>query len=111
MESLFYQGSRIPSGPGLETYREWIAAAPGLKLLGHPAWLQGREETPLCSAGHPMTFFFQMESTGSYTVGDDRWGNPGQAPHGVQIHDCGRMYFFVCSHCESRPVRAIIHSL
>jgi hypothetical protein len=128
-----------PSGPwpeddflsvGAQCYRDEIAAAPGAKLFGHPAWLQGPAEYDgfRCPQGHEMPFLLQVDTVEFESGPLSRWcpleDQAAQAalqnrvwdseilcPAGIMIADVGRLYLFVCDRCPGRPIRLFMQSL
>jgi hypothetical protein len=96
------------------------ACAPGSKVGGHPYWLQ-EPDVPTCSCRRPMTLLVTLsgsEFEGATTRWDYSGGDPIESMHdpvpgwitGLEIGDCGYLYFFYCTVCPSRPVRMIAQS-
>ncbi|PXF46955.1 hypothetical protein BWQ96_03293 [Gracilariopsis chorda] len=107
-----------------QDYREdaycFFAEAPSTKVGGFPSWVQDPAEAS-CRCGEDMQLLLTVSSD---DVGDGfsgyRW-----APSDVRrdetgfrdctsiqgtelcIGDCGRVYVFICAHCESRPVESV----
>ena len=106
-------------------YFHQFQAAPGTKAVGWASWIQDPEYPSCGDCGQPMTHLLTIASWEwdgetwrrwmplEELPADRRDGSmPAEAmehqkPTGLMLGDAGSMYFFVCTHCPSRPTTAV----
>lgn len=103
-------------GPN-EYYQAYLSAAPGTKVGGYPDWVQDPWQ-PQCKCGQPMEHLVSFDSTEFDGNTWNRWipledrnvlqmdyeaTKPVGEPTDWMFGDSGRLYVFVCRHCEGMP--------
>jgi hypothetical protein len=98
----------------LGVYQVLLGSAPGMKLLGHPDWVQD-PEVPTCECGELMEFYLTIASWEWDGASYRRWkpfedpepdSSKGADPTGLMFGDAGDVYVFICrNHAEWKVSR------
>jgi hypothetical protein len=105
-----------------------LSTAPGTKLGGHAAWIQGGG-IPDCACGHAMEHLLtiaswefhgrgerwlpveDIEQTG-FTADESPFDNVEldrvRRSTGIMLGDAGSLYLFVCRRCEGWPIDSFV---
>ncbi|NOU88215.1 hypothetical protein GC102_20935 [Paenibacillus sp. LMG 31460] len=102
-------------------YEYQLSVADGTKIGGYVNWVQS-DETPNCECNNEMEHLLTVSEAefdgGTYGRWcpielEDVWKLPYkervnlQSPLGLSLGDMGKIYFFICEKCKSKPLRII----
>jgi hypothetical protein len=114
------RGRELPAGITSVSgfYSACLSVCPGTKAGGYVRWLQG-PEAPACKCGREMDHLLTIASDEFDGASYHRWMPVEDGPlwdgtaratygwadaPGLQFGDLGKVYFFVCRHCEGWPI-------
>ena len=108
----------------VDMYFSWLSVAPGIKLGGHPRWIQD-PFYPKCQRKHTMELLVSFATVEFDGLTWGRWlpvsdrsilsasyteRENVQTPTGCTFGGSGTLYIFICRQCEDWPIHSFMQS-
>lgn len=97
--ALSSEERNLLTGERKEFYWNHLSTNKGIKVGGHPHWIQD-PEIPVCKCDNEMEHLL--------TIGSDVFEDyPNHKAPGLIIGDCGAIYVFICYNCQDFPFETV----